>query len=72
MCGANQYRTAAWPLQVRESSESLAGAEAQVLEFVQRHVPEPGTAPVAGNSVHVDVAFLKRHMPRLAEYFHYR
>ncbi|GAB4813766.1 hypothetical protein N2152v2_000812 [Parachlorella kessleri] len=57
---------------VRDSNVSLVEAEQQMLEFVQQHIPEPGAAQVAGNSVHVDVAFLKRYMPRLAEYFHYR
>ncbi len=59
-------------VQVRDSEVCLAEAEQIVLEFVQRHVPEPGTAQVAGNSVHVDLAFLKRYMPRLAEHLHYR
>lgn len=45
---------------------------APLLSLLQEHVPEPNTGVVAGNSVHVDVAFLKRHMPRLAEHLHYR
>lgn len=27
---------------------------------------------IAGNSVHVDLAFLRKHMPRLVEHLHYR
>lgn len=57
---------------VRDSTVSLCEAEQQVLEFVQRHVPEPSKGVIAGNSVHVDLAFLKRHMPSLAEHLHYR
>ncbi|KAI7845058.1 hypothetical protein COHA_001423 [Chlorella ohadii] len=56
----------------RHSTISLAEAEQQVLAFVQQHAPEPGTAQIAGNSVHVDLAFLRKHMPRLVDHLHYR
>ena len=56
----------------RESPTSLAEAEQAVLEFVQRHVPEPSIAQIAGNSVHVDLAFLRKHMPRLVDHLSYR
>lgn len=57
---------------VRDSEMGLAEAEARTLEFIRRHVPDPGTAPFAGNSVHVDVGFLKRYMPAVAAHAHYR
>lgn len=57
---------------VRESKVTLGEAEARTLEFIQKYVPEPGRAPIAGNSIHMDVAFLKRYMPRITEYAHYR
>ncbi|PSC72624.1 mitochondrial [Micractinium conductrix] len=56
----------------RDSTTSLAEAEQAVLEFVQQQAPEPGTAQIAGNSVHVDLAFLRRSMPRLVDHLHYR
>jgi oligoribonuclease (3'-5' exoribonuclease) len=56
----------------RESPTSLAEAEQAVLEFVQHHVPEPSIAQIAGNSVHVDLAFLRKHMPRLVDHLSYR
>ncbi|KAI3428180.1 hypothetical protein D9Q98_006560 [Chlorella vulgaris] len=56
----------------RDSGTSLAQAEQQVLEFVQQHAPEPDTAQIAGNSVHVDLAFLRKHMPRIVDHLHYR
>jgi oligoribonuclease len=43
-----------------------------VLEFITRHVPEPGAAQLAGSSVHVDLAFMRKGMPRLVDYLHYR
>ena len=49
----------------RESEVSLAEAEARVLEFVSAHTPA-GRVPLCGNTIHCDLAFLKRHMPRCA------
>jgi len=57
---------------VAASELSLAAAEQQLLDFVRRHVPEPRTAPLAGNSVHADRAFLTLHMPALEAHLHYR
>lgn len=56
---------------VRESRVSLEEAETAVLAFVAAHT-QPGTATLAGNSVHCDLAFIKRYMPRLASHLHYR
>ena len=55
----------------RESTTSLAAAEDQLLAFVASHA-QPGASPLCGNSVHMDRAFLARHMPRLEAHFHYR
>ena len=44
---------------------TLAEAEAAVLAYVRAWVPEPGKAPLAGNSVGTDKAFLDRDMPGL-------
>jgi oligoribonuclease len=57
---------------VRASSTSLADAERQVLDYVRRHVPEARRAPLCGNSIATDRAFLARHMPTLEGYLHYR
>lgn len=56
---------------VRASQVSEAEAEARVLEFVARHC-SAGTAPLAGNSVWMDRLFLRRYMPRLEAFLHYR
>lgn len=50
----------------------LAEAEAAVLDYVTRHVPLAGQAPLAGNSIGTDRAFLARHMPRFEAHLHYR
>ncbi|MBW3606660.1 MAG: oligoribonuclease, partial [Actinobacteria bacterium] len=58
--------------EIRSTERSVADAEAATLEFVRRHVPAPAAAPLAGNSVHADRMFLRRHMPTLEAYLHYR
>jgi len=57
---------------VRASPITLADAERQVLEYVRRYVPEPRTAPLAGNSIATDRGFLARDMPALDDHLHYR
>jgi oligoribonuclease len=57
---------------VRGSTTTLAQAEDQVLEYVQKHVPEPRTAPLCGNSIATDRGFITRDMPRLDAHLHYR
>lgn len=54
------------------SGTTLADAEEQVLAYVRQHVPEPRTAPLAGNSIGTDRAFLARDMPGLEGHVHYR
>ncbi|EFQ83686.1 oligoribonuclease [Aeromicrobium marinum DSM 15272] len=51
---------------------TLQDAQAQVLDHVREYVKEPGKAPLAGNSVGTDRAFLARDMPELENWLHYR
>ncbi len=57
---------------VRRSTVSLAEAERQVLAYVRHWVPETRSAPLAGNSVATDRAFLARDMVELDGHLHYR
>ncbi len=57
---------------VRRSTVSLAEAEQQVLAYVRIWVPDARSAPLAGNSVATDRAFLARDMVELDEHLHYR
>jgi oligoribonuclease len=50
---------------------TMAAAEAILLEYVRAHVPA-GKAPLAGNTVGMDKAFLERDMPSLMGHLHYR
>ena len=56
---------------VKASTLSEADVEAQMIEFMKRHVGER-TSPMCGNSICQDRRFLARHMPKLEAYFHYR
>ena len=51
---------------------SVADAEYQVLEYVLKHVPTEQKAPLAGNTIGTDRAFLAKFMPRLDAHLHYR
>lgn len=51
---------------------SLHDAEEQVLEYLRTLVPEPGKAPLGGNSVATDKMFLERDMKDLIGHLHYR
>ncbi|KAK3157930.1 hypothetical protein QOZ80_2AG0130410 [Eleusine coracana subsp. coracana] len=53
---------------VLQNELSEHDAEAQVIDFVKRHVGT-GTPLLAGNSVYVDLLFLKKYMPQLAAIF---
>ncbi len=57
---------------VLASTLTLADAEAQVLAYVRKHVPEPRKAPLCGNSIATDRGFIARDMPELDAYLHYR
>ncbi|MBA0125095.1 oligoribonuclease [Haloechinothrix sp. YIM 98757] len=58
--------------QVRHSTVTVAEAERLVLDYVRSYVPEPGTTPLAGNSVATDRGFIARDMPELDAHLHYR
>jgi oligoribonuclease len=58
--------------EVRASAVTLAEAEKQVLDYLRQFVPEPGSAPLCGNSIATDRGFLARYMPELDAHLHYR
>ncbi|HEX6916641.1 MAG TPA: oligoribonuclease [Phycicoccus sp.] len=51
---------------------SLEEAQRRVLDYVREWVPEPGKAPLGGNTVATDRAFLARDLPELESHLHYR
>jgi oligoribonuclease len=56
---------------VRNEGVPMAEAEAMTLEFLQDHCIE-GTHPLCGNTIGQDRRFLRRYMPALHKFFHYR
>lgn len=56
---------------IRSSTVSLADAEAQTAQFLAGHV-QKGSAPLCGNSVWKDRAFLEAYMPEVVSFLHYR
>ena len=56
---------------VQESKISIVDAQKQTVDFLALYCT-PGTAPLCGNSVWQDKAFLRRYMPELNKFFHYR
>ncbi|WP_086668513.1 oligoribonuclease [Lentzea kentuckyensis] len=58
--------------EVRASAVSLEEAESAVLAYIKEWVPDPRTAPLAGNSIATDRGFIARDMPALDAHLHYR
>lgn len=56
---------------VRNSTVSLAEAEAQTLEFLREYT-EDSASPLCGNSVWQDRRFIIEYMPKLDAFLHYR
>ena len=67
-----EMHTASGLMDALPGGMTLAEAEQRVLSYVREHVPEAGKAPLAGNSVATDRAFLARDMAELESWLHYR
>lgn len=67
-----QMHTSSGLLEELDGGLALADAEQVVLDYIKQHVPDAGKAPLAGNSIGTDRAFLLRDMPELEGHLHYR
>lgn len=67
----NQHGKTGLTEAAKNSSISLQQAEDNIMDFVQSHVMK-SHSPLAGNSVYMDRLFLKKYMPKLDDYLHYR
>ncbi len=56
---------------VKDSTFSLEQAEEETLKFLEQHCNK-STAPLCGNSVWFDKLFLKKDMPAIFDFLHYR
>jgi len=55
-----------------DAGMTVADAEYAINEYILSHVPVEGQAPLAGNSIATDRAFLTKFMPRVDKHLHYR
>ncbi|WP_420868697.1 oligoribonuclease [Corynebacterium imitans] len=58
--------------EIKASAVSVREAEDAVLELLEKHCDPAHPAPLAGNSIATDRAFIREHMPRLDAALHYR
>ena len=56
---------------VRNHGIPMSEAEAMTIEFLREHCIE-GVSPLCGNTIGQDRRFLRRYMPELHDFFHYR
>jgi oligoribonuclease len=67
-----QMHTSSGLLDELASGITLAEAQDQVLGYIRGYVSEPRKAPLCGNSIATDRAFIARDLPKLDDYLHYR
>lgn len=52
--------------------QTLVKVQQELLEYIQKYVPEPRTSLLAGNSVHMDKFFMMKEFPDVIDHLHYR
>jgi oligoribonuclease len=57
---------------ITSSDIGLEEAGKATLEFIRRHVTQPRTVPLCGNSIGTDRRFLAAYLPEIENYLHYR
>ena len=67
-----QMHTNSGLLEELDGGVAMEEAQATVLGYIQKIVPEAGIALLAGNSVGNDRLFLARDMPEVIDHLHYR
>jgi len=67
-----QMHTASGLIEEWKNGLTLEEAREQVLAYIRKHVPEAHKAPLGGNSVGTDKAFLEKYMPDVVGHLHYR
>jgi oligoribonuclease len=57
---------------ISASDTTLDQALAETMTFLKKHIREPRTVPLCGNSIGTDRRFLAQWMPEVENYLHYR
>ena len=68
----NMHTSSGLLADIEASTLSLAEAGARTLAFLQKHIRQPRTVPLAGNSIGTDRRFLATLVPDIEDYLHYR
>ncbi|HEY1443258.1 MAG TPA: oligoribonuclease [Acidimicrobiales bacterium] len=68
----NMHTSSGLLADMEASTLTLADAGAQTLAFLQKHIRQPRTVPLAGNSIGTDRRFLAVFLPEIEDYLHYR
>lgn len=68
----NMHANSGLTEQIKASTVSLKEAEDAVLELIAEHCSPEHPAPLCGNSIATDRAFIREQMPRLDKTLHYR
>ncbi len=58
--------------EIKSSTFTVGEAATATLEFLKTHFEKAGQVPLCGNSIGVDRRFLRRYMPEVEAFFHYR
>lgn len=58
--------------QIQSSTISADQARDETLAFLQKHIKEPRSVPLCGNSIGMDRRFLSVHWASIEEFLHYR
>lgn len=69
---SNQHRSSGLTKACLQSTLTVRDAEKSIIDFLKANNVEEQTAVLAGNSIHVDKEFLRREMPELLKFLHYR
>lgn len=67
-----QMHTSSGLLDELENGITLEEAERLIMEYIRAFVPDPRKAPLAGNSIGTDRAFIARDLKALEMHLHYR
>ena len=68
----NMHTTSGLLAAMEASTLTLAEAGDQTLTFLKKHIRQPRTVPLAGNSIGTDRRFLAVFMPEIEDWLHYR
>jgi oligoribonuclease len=68
----NMHTTSGLLADIEASTLTLAEAGERTLAFLKKHIRQPRTVPLAGNSIGTDRRFLAARLPDIEDYLHYR